>query len=159
MADDRFSDSQWFIDAMGRSAGDLYLGDKKVVHELIAGLARDVVDRFAAVQAGTCSREEALAADRAACLMLGTVLNGNTPGFSGVKGWNDGGLARYLQTTVGLAPDETDGDLIVAHGLARMLVGIYRAFTAGDSEEAIAADIKAQIESTTLLMMGVQGND
>lgn len=159
MSDDRFSDSQWFIDAMGRSAGDLYLGDNKIVHELVAGLARDVVDRFAAVQAGTCSREEALGADRAACLMLGTVLNGNTPGFSGVKGWNDGGLARYLQMQVGVAPGETDGDIIVAQGLARMLVGIYRSFTADESEEAIAAEIKAQIDSTVLLMMGVQGND
>ena len=155
----RHTDPTWFIEGLNAADGSVYLGDINVARTILNNFAKDIVARIAKVQANQMTEKEALEADRAQALNTANIFVGNTAGFSVLPGWNDFALPRWIQNVKGLAKDETDPALIVAHAMARFAISIYQAFDKGGKDAEIAARVQSSVESMAQWMLGVEGND
>lgn len=155
----RHTDPTWFLAGLNAADGSTYLGDMETVRGLLNNFAKDIVGRIAKVQANQMTEKEALEADRAQALNTANIFVGKTAGFSVLPGWNDFALPRWIQNVKGLAKDETDPALIVAHAMARFAISIYQAFDKGGKDAEIAARVQSSVESMAQWMLGVEGND
>ncbi|EJG5415743.1 hypothetical protein NAD41_002382 [Salmonella enterica] len=145
--------------ALDSADGAAFLGDLNVVRGLVRQFAQDVVARIAEVQADRLDERSAVEADRTQAVNMGRIFAGQTPGFNMLPGWNDFGLPRWLQKKRRVGTKETAPEMIIAQAFGRMLLGIYDAFEQGGGDEAIAARIRAAVEGTTYMMLGIEGNE
>jgi 8-oxo-dGTP pyrophosphatase MutT (NUDIX family) len=155
------------VDEVRRAgSGRPHLGDAQVVGAYVRGFVAGIVERAAAVGAGTMSREDAVAADRRACVDGADVFLGKNPAFTADGQWNRGGglvawMFSALSAIYAKPSDKAAPDLIVADAFALCVRKVYEAVTFHAEhdygDDALQDDLAAIADDFTKFLFGVPG--
>lgn len=140
-----------------------YLGDVNDIDQLLRTFTEGVTNRFAQVGRGQLAPDAAADADRAECLRMAEVFDGQDDGYATIENWNGEGLANYIRTRMAEAvqPAEDDEDIIAqAFGVfVHRIYGAISAAGANPDQDALVAALQDNIRSFTWLLVGLESNE
>jgi ferredoxin len=140
-----------------------YLGDVNDIDHLLRQFTEGVTSRFAQVGRGQLAPDAAAEADRAECLRMAEVFDGQDDAYATIENWNGEGLANYIRARMAesVQPDEDD-EQIIAQAFALFVHRIYGAITAAGAspdQDALVAALQDNIRSFTWLLVGLESNE
>ena len=157
-------------DATGlvRSASDAtgtrpYLGDVNDIDQMLRQFVEGVTSRFAMVGRREMGMNEAALTDKAECLRLAAIFDGQDIEYATIEHWNGEGLANYIRNRMAetVQPSEDDEE-IIAQAFAAFVHRIYGAINeAGDSADpsSLIGALQDNIRSFTWLLVGLESNE
>ncbi|QNJ57424.1 hypothetical protein Dolphis_118 [Pseudomonas phage Dolphis] len=140
-----------------------YLGDVDDIDRVLRQFVEGVTSRFAQVGRGQLTPNAAADADKAECLRLAEIFDGQDEGYASIENWNGEGLANYIRSRMSEAvqPDDDD-EQVIAQAFATFVHSIYGAITASaqnSDEKALASELQEIIRSFTWLLVGLESNE
>lgn len=140
-----------------------YLGDVGDIDRMLREFVDGVTSRFGQVSQGLLTPQVAAEADKAECLRMAAIFDGQSEDYAAITNWNGEGLAKHIRARMAEVVVTSDDDEdIIAQAFGAFVHSIYGSIgNAGrhSDEKSLAGELAELVRSFTWLLVGLDSNE